>query len=145
MKIKFITLLFFFTLQYSIMAQSKPKLIYFGDPMCSWCWGISPQLFELEYAAAEQGIPFRLVMGGLRPGGGDPWNEQFTGFLRHHWEEVNQKSGQPFNQDLLGTDFFQYDTEPSFRAVVIVRDMHPALSHRFYEYVQHHFYVQKSF
>ena len=27
-------------------------------------------------------------MGGLRPGGGDPWNNQMKTFLRNHWEHV---------------------------------------------------------
>ncbi|MEM1215861.1 MAG: DsbA family protein [Bacteroidota bacterium] len=118
------------------------ELIYVGDPLCSWCWGVSPQLFELEYTAAQQGIGFRLVMGGLRPGGGDPWNEQFTEFLRHHWEEVQARSGQPFTQDLLSTEHFHYDTEPPCRAVVVVREMAPPRTHRFYEHVQHYFYVK---
>lgn len=118
------------------------EIIYVGDPMCSWCWGISPALHELEQRAKQEGIAFRIIVGGLRPGGGDEWNEQFTGFLRHHWEEVNQRSGQPFNFQLLEQKEFNYDTEPGCRAVVAARAMDAQVEHLFFELVQHHFYVQ---
>ena len=118
------------------------EIIYVGDPMCSWCWGISPALHQLEQRAQQDGIGFRLVMGGLRPGGGDPWNQEFKDFLRHHWEEVNARSGQPFGFELLERDNFNYDTEPSCRAVVAARQMNPAQEHHFYALVQHHFYVK---
>ncbi|MFQ5523922.1 MAG: DsbA family protein, partial [Acidimicrobiia bacterium] len=39
------------------------KLIYVGDPMCSWCWGFAP---EIEDLADE--YPVEVVVGGLRPG-----------------------------------------------------------------------------
>lgn len=118
------------------------EIIYVGDPMCSWCWGISPQLKELEYQAAAQGIPFRIVVGGLRPGGGDAWDDKFKGFLKHHWEEVTARSGQPFGYELFEREEFNYDTEPGCRAVVAARQLDPAQEHNFYELVQHHFYVK---
>lgn len=118
------------------------EIIYVGDPMCSWCWGISPALHQLELRAAQDGIPFRIVVGGLRPGGGDPWNEQFQNFLKHHWAEVNERSGQPFGYTLFDRPSFNYDTEPSCRAVVAARQMDPSSEHRFFELVQHYFYVR---
>lgn len=117
-------------------------IVYVGDPLCSWCWGISPALQELRLRAAAVGIPFRIVVGGLRPGGGDAWTPQFHEFLRHHWEEVHDRSGQPFSYGLFEREAFNYDTEPSCRAVVTARTMNPAAEHRFFERVQHHFYVQ---
>ena len=125
-----------------IPLNDDTEIIYVGDPMCSWCWGISPALHQLEYRAAQEGIPFRIVVGGLRPGGGDPWNKQFQDFLKHHWEEVNARSGQPFGYELFDREAFNYDTEPSCRAVVTVRSIAPELEHRFFELVQHYFYVQ---
>jgi len=118
------------------------EIIYVGDPLCSWCWGISPQLHLLQQRAAQEGIPYRIVVGGLRPGGGDPWNQEFKDFLRHHWEEVHARSGQPFGYDLFERAAFNYDTEPSCRAVVAARTLDPALEHRFFEWIQHYFYVR---
>ena len=118
------------------------EIIYVGDPMCSWCWGISPQLNQLKRKGEEVGIPYRIVVGGLRPGGGDEWNDKFKDFLKHHWEEVNERSGQPFGYELFDLDAFNYDTEPSCRAVVVARQLAPDQEERFFELVQHHFYVK---
>lgn len=124
--------------------DGETEIIYIGDPMCSWCWGISPQLNALERYGKSIGVPFRLVMGGLRPGGGDAWNDEFKDFLRHHWEEVNKRSGQPFNMDLFEKEDFNYDTEPSCRAVVTARKLSLEKTLSFYELVQHHFYVKNN-
>ena len=118
------------------------EIIYVGDPMCSWCWGISPALNQLELTAKANGISYRIVLGGLRPGGGEAWNEEFKGFLSHHWEEVNKRSGQPFGNTLFERESFNYDTEPSCRAVVAARTMNPDIESRFFELTQHRFYVE---
>ena len=99
------------------------EVLYVGDPMCSWCWGGSPGLRQLEAEANRQGIPFRIRVGGLRPGGGDPWNERFKGFLRHHWEEIAARTGQPFSTRFLDRPAFNYDTEPACRAFLVMRGM----------------------
>ncbi|MGA9523024.1 MAG: DsbA family protein [Myxococcaceae bacterium] len=99
------------------------EILYIGDPMCSWCWGISPGLKELEAEAERKGIPFSILVGGLRPGGGDPWTPRFRDFLRHHWEEIGARSGQPFSLELLERESFNYDTEPAARAFVVMRAM----------------------
>ena len=122
--------------------KEDQEIIYIGDPMCSWCWGISPQLNALQRYGEQKNIPFTLVMGGLRPGGGEEWNTQFKNFLKHHWEEVNQRSGQPFGYQLFDQADFNYDTEPACRAVVTVRHISPDKAHAFYELIQHYFYVQ---
>ncbi|MEM7572549.1 MAG: DsbA family protein [Bacteroidota bacterium] len=128
----------------SVSLQEGVEIVYVGDPMCSWCWGISPTINQLAAAAAANGITFTTLVGGLRPGGGDEWNQEFADFLRHHWEEVSARSGQPFNYGLLDAPAFNYDTEPACRAVVAARQMNPAAERRFFELVQHHFYVQNN-
>ncbi|MCB0640711.1 MAG: DsbA family protein [Phaeodactylibacter sp.] len=124
------------------IASTGREIIYVGDPMCSWCWGISPALNRLKHEAEQAGMTYRIVVGGLRPGGGDPWTTQFKEFLQHHWEEVHERSGQPFGYDLFERAQFEYDTEPACRAVVATRTMDPAVESRFFEWVQHYFYVQ---
>ncbi|AKQ65050.1 Thioredoxin [Myxococcus hansupus] len=69
------------------------------------------------------GIPFHIWVGGLRPGGGDAWNAGFKAFLRHHWEEIAARTGQPFTYRLLERASFNYDTEPACRAFVVLRAM----------------------
>ena len=119
----------------------KTEIIYVGDPMCSWCWGISPTLIQLRDYYQEEQIGYRIVVGGLRPGGGDPWNEQMKDFLREHWGHVTEMSGQPFGYKLMELDEFNYDTEPSCRAVVAARPWVKEKEMEFFEAIQRKFYV----
>ncbi len=120
-------------------------IIYVGDPMCSWCWGAAPALDALANYATQRGLPFAVRVGGLRPGGGEPWTPRFRAFLRHHWEAVAARSGQPFSFALLDRPTFHYDTEPACRAVVVARDMLAAAPDRqvlrFFAAIQQHFYA----
>ena len=102
----------------------KPKLIYVGDPMCSWCYGISEELSKTIDHYQDR-LELEIIMGGLRAGGGETWNTSFKDFLRHHWEDVGIKSGQPFKFDLLDRTEFDYDTEPACRAIVVIENISP--------------------
>ena len=119
----------------------KNEIIYVGDPMCSWCWGISPALIKLRDHYRDKEIGYRIVAGGLRPGGGDPWNDQMKDFLKEHWGHVTEKSGQPFGYRLMEKEVFNYDTEPSCRAVVAARPMVKEREMEFFEAIQRKFYV----
>ena len=120
--------------------QEGKEIIYIGDPMCSWCWGISNHLRLLKDHFRQ--FHFRIVVGGLRPGGGDSWDEGMKTFLRHHWEEVNKRSGQPFGRKLFDLNYFNYDTEPSCRAVVASRKWMGIYEFEFFEAVARKFYVE---
>lgn len=121
---------------------------YIGDPMCSWCWGISPAVAEIESYCAENGIGFSVTVGGLRAGGGDPWDDWFRNFLRNEWEHIARVTGQPFGFTLLDRVRFHYDTEPACRAVVAVQQIQKlqslptTLPRSFFSSVQQKFYVQ---
>ena len=115
------------------------RLIYIADPMCSWCHGFSPTLTKLV-THYEQQLGFSMVMGGLRPGGHTPWDQKMRDFLRHHWEEVARKTGQPFSYDLLEQEHFKYDTEPACRAVCVVKAMVSEKAFLFFKAIQHAFY-----
>ncbi|MEM6697218.1 MAG: DsbA family protein [Bacteroidota bacterium] len=117
------------------------EIIYVGDPMCSWCWGIAEELKTLREYYVAKGNEFKIVVGGLRPGGGDQWNAQFKNFLKHHWEEVNKRSGQDFGYQLFEREEFNYDTEPACRAVVAARSFIGDQELAFFEAVQRRFYV----
>ena len=115
------------------------EIIYVGDPMCSWCWGISNHLKALKNHYSQ--YKFSIVLGGLRPGGGEAWDDKMKSFLKHHWEEVTKRSGQPFGYALFDKEDFNYDTEPACRAVVTAkRWVEDDLA--FYEAVSRKFYVE---
>jgi putative protein-disulfide isomerase len=97
-----------------------PHLIYFADPMCSWCYGFSPVVTRIrrEFGRA---LPIRLIMGGLRPGTETPMTEAAKTEIAGHWTHVTEASGQPFDPAVLARPGFIYDTDPAARAVVWMR------------------------
>lgn len=117
------------------------EIIYVGDPMCSWCWGVAPELDTLVDRHPE--LPLRIVVGGLRPGpGAQTVDERLAGYLAHHWEAVEQRSGQPFDSSLLEQQGWLYDTEPACRAVVVMRELAPHDTFAFFKRLQRAFYAE---
>ena len=100
------------------------QLAYFADPMCSWCWGFSPVIEAIERDFAGR-LAIAVVMGGLRPFTTSPMRDTDKAEIRHHWEQVRMRTGQPFDMDFLDRagEGFVYDTEPAARALVTVRTM----------------------
>lgn len=122
------------------MSQEKATLLYFGDPMCSWCYGFSPE-FSKAIKALEGEVNVELVMGGLRPYNTQTMTE-LGDFLQHHWEEVGQRSGQQFKYDILKDASFVYDTEPACRAVTTIRELKPEVEFEFFKAIQKAFYFE---
>ncbi len=100
--------------------MTRPHLIYFADPMCSWCWGFSPVIDVLREQFGSH-LPIRLILGGLRPGTTEPLTETGKHEIREHWEHVHEASGQPFDFSFFERDGYIYDSEPASRAVVVAR------------------------
>jgi len=98
------------------------ELIFVVDPMCSWCWGFHPVIEKLRKEHNGR-CTFSLVVGGLRSKGQMVWNEENRNYLRHHWNAVSKKTGQPFVPSILNRTHFEYDTYPACKAVVTVREL----------------------
>ncbi|MEQ8667465.1 MAG: DsbA family protein [Rhodospirillales bacterium] len=131
--------------------NSHRELIYVADPMCSWCWGFAPVIKAIaRLIAAHQPAPglakpgLTPIMGGLRPLTRKAMNDDDKASIRHHWEEVAKRSGQPFDMTFFERDGFVYDTEPACRAVCLVRRLAPGLSFDYLERVQRAFYAEGS-
>ena len=120
--------------------MSGKGLVYFADPMCSWCWGFAPVISAIAAAFGDT-LPIRLVMGGLRPGTTEPMAEAAKAELRGHWAHVTEASGQPFGPSGLDQEGFVYDTDPAARAVVAMRRRAPGRALDFLEAVQRGFYA----
>ena len=116
------------------------SLVYFSDPMCSWCWGFATVIAAIEDAFGDT-LPIRLVMGGLRPGTVEPMAESAKTELRGHWVHVTEASGQPFGPSGLDGPGFVYDTDPAARAVVAMRRRDPSRALAYLEAVQRGFYA----
>jgi putative protein-disulfide isomerase len=116
------------------------KLVYVGDPMCSWCYGFGKELTALMQLHPELGLD--IVVGGVRAGATDILDDAGKAFRLGHWQRVQASSGLPFEREaFLARQNFVYDTEPVCRAVVAARRLVPeaellgvfrALQHAFY-------------
>lgn len=117
----------------------KPELIYIGDPMCSWCWGIAP---TIHHIASRDDLQLRTVVGGLRPGpGAEVLDDSMRRFLAHHWEKVAEVSGQPFDQTVLDREGWTYDTELPAIAVTTMRHLAESETIGFFTHLQQSFYA----
>lgn len=125
---------------YKKMTEKKPLLFYFGDPMCSWCYGFSPELSQALETLGES-VELKVIMGGLRPYNTETMAD-LEDFLKDHWEHVQEASGQDFNYGILKDHSFVYDTEPPSRAVLVARSMKPEITFDFFKAVQKAFYVE---
>jgi putative protein-disulfide isomerase len=120
--------------------MTTPGLIYFADPMCSWCWGFARTIEAIGEVWGDA-LPIRLVMGGLRPGTAEAMSEEAKETLRGHWRHVTEASAQPFGPSGLDREGFVYDTDPAARAVVMFRRRDPAGTLRYLHALQRAFYA----
>jgi putative protein-disulfide isomerase len=101
--------------------QSFDRFYYFADPMCSWCYGFGPAL--TGFLGKHATLPVEVVMGGLRPYTKEAAQASQKAEIRNHWRHVEAASGLPFDDAMLMSPGFVYDTEPACRAVVTAREM----------------------
>jgi putative protein-disulfide isomerase len=117
-----------------------PNLIYIADPMCSWCYGLGPELVTLLQGLPE--TPLEIMVGGLRAYNRETMDESLKTSLLSHWKQIEETTGLPFAPAALNREGFIYNTEPACRAVVAARILAPyAVLHVFYA-IQQAFYVE---
>ncbi|MGL4727244.1 MAG: DsbA family protein [Bosea sp. (in: a-proteobacteria)] len=118
-------------------------LVYFVDPMCSWCWGFAPSIRAI-IARWGSTLPIRLVLGGLLPGTTQALSEEQMMSTRNHWDSVAKLSGQPFNFAFTDHKGFIFDTEPACRAVVTMLFDYPDKGLALLEHIQNTFYARNT-
>jgi putative protein-disulfide isomerase len=121
--------------------MDEPHLIYFADPMCSWCYGFSPVIEEIRKAFGRA-LPVRTIMGGLRPGTEQPMTAAAKTEIVGHWTHVHEATGLPFDAHALDREGFRYDTDPGARAVVVVRRESEELAVSYLGRAQRAFYAE---
>lgn len=113
------------------------QLLYFANPMCSWCWGFEPAVRAL----ADRGHSITVALGTLGADRARPMRDVDKAAVREHWQHVIERSGQPFDFGFFEREGFVYDTEPPSRAVAVVRRHFPALALPFLGRLQERFYA----
>ena len=136
--------LLFITMFLSLHTRSsaqKDTLFYIGDPMCSWCYGFSPELDKVLHHF--ENLPFKIIVGGLRAHG-DETVGQLSSFLEEHWKEIHAKTGQSFSYGILKNSKLIYNTEPACRAIVTIRSIAPEAEYSFFKSLQEAFYYKNN-
>lgn len=117
------------------------EILYFTDPMCSWCYGFGPEIQAL--AAAHPEIPCTVIQGGLRPDERQPMPQRLAKEVLSHWDHVAEASGLPFARDFFEKNpAFVYDTAPAARAVVAAGMLRPESALPFQSALQKLFYAE---
>jgi putative protein-disulfide isomerase len=119
----------------------SPHLIYFSDPMCSWCYGFSPVIEDIRRTFGRA-LPIRVVMGGLRPGTETPMTEEAKLEIADHWTHVHEATGLPFDGSGMSAPGFIYDTDPAARAVVVARRDSEEMAAAYLTRAQRAFYAE---
>jgi len=114
------------------------ELVYFANPMCSWCYGFH-EGFARALGARAGAVSATIALGALREDT-EPMRPEQKAYLREAWTRVGAMSGRLFAFDLLERDDFVYDTRPVGRAVAAVRAAAPERSLAYLGAVQTAFY-----
>lgn len=98
-------------------------LNYFGDPMCSWCWGFKPVLEQIDLEYPE--LTRVTIMGGLRGGKPVPMGDDLASMIENAWNRIEEATGQPFNHEFWRKHRPLATTWPACRAVLTARELDP--------------------
>ena len=104
--------------------EAVGTLYYFGDPMCSWCWGFKQVLEQVEREYPE--LRRVTVMGGLRRGEAETMGEDLVTLIRGAWHRIQDATGQPFDHAFWVRHRPLATTVPACRAVVAARTLDAA-------------------
>jgi putative protein-disulfide isomerase len=94
------------------------KALIVTDPLCSWCWGMSPAVEEAAHELRGL-VRFDLLLGGVNVHGTQPIGDFGRRHLMRIWQEVHAVTGQSFGFTL--PDPFVYNSILACIAVEAVR------------------------
>jgi putative protein-disulfide isomerase len=107
--------------------QAETQLLYIFDPLCGWCYGMSPVVKQLAEEYAEQ-IPLTVLSGGMVTGSD-------VGPISQNWDYVSQALQQVERvTDVKFSDAFKRlgeegsyinDSEPPSRALMAFKQLDP--------------------
>ncbi|MGF1477405.1 MAG: DsbA family protein [Geminicoccaceae bacterium] len=114
------------------------ELIYFANPMCSWCWGFAPVITKISDTFADK-INLTLALGSLREDE-DPMTDEQKAYVGGHWRHVTERTGQPFDFAFFDREAFVYDDRPPSLAIVAARTLDQKRVLPFFHALQRAFY-----
>ena len=117
------------------------ELLYFHDPMCSWCWAFRPA-FATLHARLPSELALRRVVGGLAPDNDQPMPEEMRARLKGVWRKIQETvPGTPFNFAFWEQCTPRRSTYNACRAVLAAGRLSPGHEELMIEAIQHAYYL----
>lgn len=108
--------------------EPRPRLTYYFDPLCGWCYGFSSvmQAFEEKYGAE---CDIEIVPGGMLAGERAVRMRELSDFLTQAYPSVEQlagvKFGKPFTEGTLKDSTVLFTSDPASLALAAFSDFVP--------------------
>lgn len=116
-------------------------LLYFHDPMCSWCWAFRP-VFTALRAQLPETLTLRKIVGGLAPDNDQPMPADMRARLKSTWQTIQSTvPGTRFNFQFWETGAPRRSTYNACRAVLAAARLSPAHEDPMIEAIQHAYYL----
>lgn len=80
--------------------MDKPRLFYFYDALCGWCYGFSPVIMKL-YENFKGKMDFQVVSGGMVTGERAGPIGKVAPYIKGAFQQVEQATGVTFGQAFL--------------------------------------------
>ena len=117
------------------------ELLYFHDPMCSWCWAFRP-VFATLHARLPSELALRRVVGGLAPDNDQPMPEEMRARLKGVWQTIQETvPGTRFNFAFWEQCTPRRSTYNACRAVLAAARLSPGHEELMIEAIQHAYYL----
>lgn len=103
----------------------RPELLYLHDPLCGWCYGMSPVINRAQQEFADR-LDVAVLCGGMVSGHEAGPIAARWGAFQAEVSNVERITGVPFGSAFraLGeAGRYRYDSEPPSRAIVAFRQL----------------------
>ena len=121
--------------------QMAAELLYFHDPMCSWCWAFRPAFMALR-ARLPSDLTLRRVVGGLAPDNDQPMPTEMQAKVKGFWRTIQETvPGTRFNFAFWEQCTPRRSTYAACRAVLAAARLSPKHEDLMIEAIQQAYYL----
>ncbi len=106
-------------------AAHLPELLYIHDPLCGWCYGMSPVINRVQAEFAGR-LDVSVLCGGMAVGERATPIAEGWGYIKNALGDVERATGVQFGgafKALAEAGTYLYDSEPPSRAIVAFRQI----------------------
>jgi len=121
-------------------SANLPELLYIQDPLCGWCYGMSPVINQVQHEFAGR-LDVSVLCGGMVTGDDVAPIAESWDLLKQGLNEVEAVTGVQFGEAFLSlgaAGHYLYNSEPPCRAITAFRQLtqNPARTMAFAHHVQ---------